>query len=168
MDEASDLVLENVDYSKEAKEVCESFESIVKADEKSLDVHIDDGIIVKAEKKSLHTLVNILVDNAVKYSAGGDVLVTLERKLSFVELTVMDNGPGIPETYLPTLFDPFVTHKNGGTGLGLNIVKNITELHHGTVTVTTSCIPGHSGTDFCISIPRILSSEVFVQTALQV
>ncbi len=70
-----------------------------------------------------------------------------------VFLHVKDNGPGIPDEYLDTLFDPFITHKSNGTGLGLSIVRNIAGLHGGTVSVRTSTAPADSFTDFCLCIP---------------
>lgn len=51
-------------------------------------------------------------------------------------ITVTDNGCKIPDEQVPTLFDPFVTHKSCGTGLGLPITKRIVEAHHGTVTLS--------------------------------
>lgn len=117
------------------------------------------------ELKLREALINLLInaaDAVVSGNSAPQILLQAEYTEKHLHIHVKDNGPGIPDIYLPTLFDPFVTHKKGGTGLGLNIVKNIVERHHGTVTVTASCIPGHSGTDFCISIPAVLSSEVFV------
>lgn len=70
----------------------------------------------------------------------------------FLRIHVRDNGSGIPQSYLATLFDPFVTHKPAGTGLGLAIAKRAAELHEGMISVDTCCEPGHSYTDFCFSI----------------
>ena len=50
-----------------------------------------------------------------------------------LEISVSDNGPGVPEDILPHLFDPFVTSKQGGTGLGLALVSKITADHGGSV-----------------------------------
>ena len=143
MDEASDLVLENVDYSKEAKEVCESFESIVKADEKSLDVHIDDGIIVKAEKKSLHTLINILVDNAVKYcDDNGNVSVTLVKKGKQSNLHVSNSYKDGASVDVKRFFDRFYredeSHNSSkkGYGIGLSMAKGIVEAFGGRISVS--------------------------------
>lgn len=69
-----------------------------------------------------------------------------------LQIHVYDNGIGIPDEYLPTLFDPFVTHKSGGTGLGLCIAKRAAQQHNGTLTIKirpdqTFC------TDFCLTLP---------------
>ena len=70
---------------------------------------------------------------------------------------VRDNGPGIPQEYLADLFDPFVTHKPNGSGLGLGIAQKIAEQHGGRLTVdsrTLSCAEAlESYTDFCLQLP---------------
>ncbi|MEK7796631.1 MAG: ATP-binding protein, partial [Pseudomonadota bacterium] len=55
----------------------------------------------------------------------------VEKGSSFVELRVEDNGPGFPEAMLGRLFEPYVTSKEKGTGLGLAVVKRIVEEHGG-------------------------------------
>ncbi|MCD7840883.1 MAG: HAMP domain-containing histidine kinase [Lachnospiraceae bacterium] len=82
-----------------------------------------------------------------------------ERNGDVICIHVRDNGPGIPDEYLETLFDPFVTHKSNGTGLGLSIVRNIAGLHGGTVSVETCTDAGASFTDFCLCIPLVSMAE---------
>jgi len=125
-----------------------------------LTYHAEDGCMVRATQDEIHQVIYNLVDNAVKYSAGGDVLVTLERKLSFVELTVMDNGPGIPEEDIDRIFERFYrvdkarSRAAGGTGLGLAIVSDTVHRRGGTVgaanrseggAVFTVCWPADEG-----------------------
>lgn len=74
---------------------------------------------------------------------------------SCLNIHVKDNGSGIPDEYLPTLFDPFITHKSNGNGLGLFIVKNIIEQHGGSIHVKTSSSGKDTYTDFCIQLPLI-------------
>ena len=118
---------------------------------------IPSTVFISCDKIKLReALINLLVNAADAVSSCStqpQILLHAEIKDNCLYIHVKDNGPGIPENYIPTLFDPFVTHKSNGTGLGLNIVKTVTDLHHGTVTVSTCCIPEHSGTDFCISLP---------------
>lgn len=80
----------------------------------------------------------------------GEIQVVMTADFDFVTVAIKDNGPGIPEEYLPTLFDFFVTHKKDGTGLGLAICKNIIEAHQGTMKVESK--PG-SGATFIIKLP---------------
>lgn len=83
-------------------------------------------------------------------------LYTVQEGTS-VCIHVRDNGPGIPQEYLADLFDPFVTHKPNGTGLGLGIAQKIAEQHGGCLTVdsrTFSCTEAlESYTDFCLQLP---------------
>lgn len=81
---------------------------------------------------------------------GGEIKVTLTSDCETVTVSIRDNGPGIPEEYLPTLFDFFVTHKKEGTGLGLAICKNIVEAHNGTIKAIST--PGE-GAEFVIELP---------------
>lgn len=66
-----------------------------------------------------------------------------------VQIIVQDNGPGIPEELLGKVFDPFVTNKNEGTGLGLTVVRNIVEQHGGRAHACNRC-----GAEFSIVLPR--------------
>lgn len=105
-------------------------------------------------------LTNLLVNaveavNTSRTSAQtpSEIVLSADKTGSNVSIHVRDNGPGIPNEYLETLFDPFVTHKPNGTGLGLNIVRTIAQQHNGSVSVTTRTHPSHSYTDFCLCIP---------------
>jgi signal transduction histidine kinase len=68
---------------------------------------------------------------------------------SQVEVSVSDNGPGIPDEIRDHIFEPFFTTKRGGTGLGLSITKQIVTVHKGTIEVKS--IPG--GTAFQVRFP---------------
>jgi PAS domain S-box-containing protein len=81
-----------------------------------------------------------LISNAIKFTPkGGRVLVRLERVESNVEVTVSDTGQGVAKEFLPHVFDRFrqanatTTRAFGGLGLGLAIVRQLVELHGGTV-----------------------------------
>jgi signal transduction histidine kinase/ActR/RegA family two-component response regulator len=99
-----------------------------------------------------------LVSNAVKFTPKeGRVEVRLHRAGSQVEITVSDNGPGIPEDLLPHVFDRFrqadssSTRRHGGLGLGLAVVRHLVELHGGTVAVASGS--DSLGTTFTVSLP---------------
>jgi two-component system nitrogen regulation sensor histidine kinase GlnL len=66
-------------------------------------------------------------------------------------VTIADNGGGIPDDIVPNLFDPFVTSKKGGTGLGLALVAKIVNDHGGTIEFDTNA----EGTEFRVMLPMI-------------
>jgi PAS domain S-box-containing protein len=99
-----------------------------------------------------------LISNAIKFTPpGGRVLVRLERVESLVEVTVSDTGIGIAPEFLPHVFDRFrqadatTTRAFSGLGLGLAIVRQLVELHGGTVRVASE---GEGlGSTFTVSLP---------------
>jgi signal transduction histidine kinase len=71
-----------------------------------------------------------------------------------VRIIVADNGPGIPDELLPKIFEPFVTRKELGTGLGLTICRRIIEAHGGEITAANSSF---GGAEFCIWLPKTVA-----------
>jgi len=102
-----------------------------------------EQILVRGNAALLHSAVENIVRNAVCYGGlDGPVDVTLERNgqdASLVRLTVGDRGPGVPESELMKIFQPFyrVTdardRQSGGTGLGLAIADRVVRIHGGTI-----------------------------------
>ena len=112
--------------------------------------------IINADFMQLGRIAANLVDNAVKYTAaGGTVVVRTAHDAESVTLSVQDNGPGMTAQQCEALFAPYRrVHLSGyvpGTGLGLYIVKRLTEAHGGKVHVTST--PG-VGSTFAVSFPR--------------
>jgi signal transduction histidine kinase/ActR/RegA family two-component response regulator len=104
-----------------------------------------------------------LLSNAVKFTPpGGEVTVQLRRDQGFV-VTVTDTGIGIEPSFAPHMFEPFrqadgtASREHGGLGLGLAIVRQIVELHGGTVTARSD---GRGrGTSFEVRLPSELATE---------
>lgn len=99
-----------------------------------------------------------LISNAVKFTPkGGSVQISLQRCGDDVEVHVADTGEGISPEFLPHVFDRFrqadstTTRVHGGLGLGLSIVKQIVELHGGTVRAES--MGKGQGTSFVVSLP---------------
>jgi two-component system sensor histidine kinase SenX3 len=122
---------------------------------------------VLGSARQLSVAVGNLVENAVIYSdEGARVVVAAQRKArsddDYVEITVSDNGIGIPASDLERIFERFYrvdyarSRANGGTGLGLSIVKHIAAVHGGQVSVWSQ--PGQ-GSTFTLSIPAHLSRD---------
>jgi len=80
-------------------------------------------------------LVNLINNAYQAMDSGGRLLVRTALTHGFVEITVQDTGPGIPEKELPRIFEPLYSTRAKGTGLGLSIVKGIVERHGGFITV---------------------------------
>lgn len=110
------------------------------------------------EAKLKEAVTNLLlnaIDAVSGLSSPKTIDVTAIRNDSGLCIHVRDNGPGIPSEYLDTLFTPFVTHKTGGTGLGLCIVRGIIRQHGGEVTVDTCTVGPDTYTDFCLQLPLL-------------
>ncbi|HEY4338301.1 MAG TPA: ATP-binding protein [Puia sp.] len=96
-----------------------------------------------------------LIDNAVdamEANGKGKLIIRTELDHAFAKVSIIDDGPGIPEDIRSQIFDPFFTTKDigKGTGLGLDVVQRIVSgQHHGSVKCTS--IPGH--TEFIVCLP---------------
>ena len=107
-----------------------------------------------------------LLSNAIKFTpSGGRVQVILERVNSHLEITVSDTGMGIDPEFLPHVFERFrqadssTTRNHGGLGLGLAIVRHLTELHGGTVRAKSA--GRDKGSSFIVTFPlAILQADV--------
>lgn len=96
-----------------------------------------------------------LIDNALDALEGrkdAALEIRAEKDREFIEVKVIDNGPGIPEDIQDKIFDSFFTTKpvGKGTGLGLEVVRQIVLQHNGRVTVKS--VPGHTAFSVCIPI----------------
>jgi len=127
------------------------------------------GVHIRLDSSSVSTTVRVdgdriiqvvtnLLSNAIKFSpAGQEVIIGIENRDAVVRVSVRDRGPGIPEAFKSSIFDKFAQANPGGapqkqgTGLGLNIVKQIVDQHGGTVAYEPA--PG-GGTVFYFELPR--------------
>ncbi|GEM_PF-2557211 len=93
---------------------------------------------------------NLFINARDVLGSGGRVEIKAENAEEFIKISISDNGPGIPEEILPHIFEPFFTTKEGGTGLGLFIVKNIVENYGGKIEVYSE---KGRGTTFVLYLP---------------
>jgi len=126
------------------EEICQKLNS-----EKECSVEGKDTV-VKVEPKSLHSAVDNLIRNAL-YWAKKRVKVTVNESGNWVEVTVEDDGPGIPEEEWDRVFEPFFSRRKEGSGLGLSVVKKFAVEHGGFVFVKRSSLGGAS---FTMRIPK--------------
>ncbi|HEY1404504.1 MAG TPA: PAS domain S-box protein [Pyrinomonadaceae bacterium] len=126
---------------------------------------------ISGDPDRLQQVVWNLLSNAIKFTPkGGSVEVRLERAGSHAQITVADTGRGIAPEFLPHVFDRFrqadqtTTRTHGGLGLGLSIVRQIVELHGGSVRVESE---GEGrGTSFTVSLPLLpLRAEAVSEAA---
>lgn len=122
----------------------------------------DRGLVALGSTDQVAVAVGNLVANAVAYSPDGSTVVVSARTDDLmVEITVTDQGIGIPADELDRIFerfyrvDPARRRSTGGTGLGLSIVKHVAASHGGEVRVWSS--PGH-GSSFTLTLPRRTST----------
>ncbi|HJV46053.1 MAG TPA: HAMP domain-containing sensor histidine kinase [Bacillota bacterium] len=99
-----------------------------------------------------------LLDNAIRYTPQeGQLFIILKEREEWIEIRLKDTGIGIAQEELPLIWERFYRSEKsrdrllGGVGLGLSIVKNLMELHHGTITVTSML---GVGTEFVLCLPK--------------
>lgn len=111
--------------------------------------------IAKVYGSEILQVVSNLILNAIDVLPHGEGLIQIRVKSCHqcVHLTVTDNGPGIPELLETTLFDPYITSKASGTGLGLWLSRRIVNKHHGSLHFRTSRKAKCSGTTFRLTLP---------------
>jgi CheY-like chemotaxis protein/two-component sensor histidine kinase len=120
----------------------------------------DEDLVVRADATRLAQVVGNLLANAAKYTPqGGSVTLRLRRCGGQVQIEVADTGIGIPPEALPRIFDMFTQvgrhpeQESGGLGIGLHLVRQMTELHGGKVSARS---PGAGrGSTFAVALPLV-------------
>jgi signal transduction histidine kinase/ligand-binding sensor domain-containing protein/CheY-like chemotaxis protein len=128
------------------------------AERKGIRLTIDtlDALPGGFDADAVEKILTNLLSNAIKFTpTGGTVHVALSRDRESARLSVSDSGPGIPPDQIAHVFERFYqvdesnTRAQPGTGIGLSLVKELVELHGGTITVES----GSGGTTFTATIP---------------
>ena len=125
-------------------------------DEIPLETAIDPVPMIRGDRERLRQVLANLIDNAVKYSPGGDeVEVSVRRDDGIVRIEVSDHGPGIPRDQQRLIFEKFGRAdvpggSKPGTGLGLFIARSIAEAHGGTLDVRSDL---GAGATFVLTLP---------------
>jgi signal transduction histidine kinase len=117
-----------------------------------IDVSAPESLEIAGDAGKLRQAILNLVLNAAQ--VGGDavtVRLELARAGERARVTIADDGPGIPAELAATLFEPFVSARPGGSGLGLAVARRIAERHGGTLALESP--PGTPGARFSIYLP---------------
>lgn len=113
----------------------------------------------------LQVLSNLILNAVDALPRGkGKISVRVKSSGQSVHILVSDNGEGIPDNFSSRLFEPYITSKISGTGLGLWLSKRIVLKHRGTLRFRTSQRTGRSGTSFRISLPSTQTMQTNVGT----
>jgi two-component system phosphate regulon sensor histidine kinase PhoR len=152
-----------VDILPIIRQVADGLEPLARERQVAIDVDLPQApVVIAGDREELLRLIENLIENALKYGAsGGKVIVSLAVAASAeggpeVRLTVRDFGPGIAPEHLPRLTERFYrvdvgdSRAQGGTGLGLSLVKHIVNRHRGRLVIEsvpkqgaafTACFP---------------------------
>lgn len=148
------LQVSKTDITGLLKATVYSFNSM--AEQKQVNYHThfpEHEIIGWIDKDKFQKIVTNLLSNAFKFTPeNGSVSVAVENGDKRIRITVGDSGPGIPKEQLDKVFDRFyqVDGTEGGTGIGLSLVKELVQLHKGQISVSSDTGRGAS---FRLSIP---------------
>jgi len=142
----------------------DSVRPMVKGKQQKLDVKMpDEAMDVLADGARLTQVVSNLLNNAVKFTpSGGNIVLSVVREDGEIALRVRDDGVGLTEAERARIFEMFFQGEaggevgNGGLGLGLALVKQVVELHGGTVSVRSA--GRNQGSEFCVRLPPAAES----------
>lgn len=141
---------ERLDFSICARKVFDAVEDI--GIEKGLEfhTHFEPNVFVMGDYTALYSLVQNLIENAIKYTNEGSVSVDVHGEDNHVVFSVADSGVGIPSSEQKNIFNDFyrvgdeMTRSTKGSGLGLAIVKRVAETHKATISLVSK--PGKGST----------------------
>jgi two-component system, OmpR family, sensor histidine kinase VicK len=113
-----------------------------------------EDIFIEADKGRIYQLISNLLNNAIKFTSEGTIIIaTVEKRDSYVIVSIKDSGTGIDSEIFPRLFSKFATTSEiGGMGLGLFISKSIIEAHGGKIWAENNK-GGEKGSTFYFSLP---------------
>lgn len=154
------LNLRDIEIVSVFEDVLNDFKVLAEAKQVNLEAVLAPNLgQLTADSHRLEQVLWNLLANAVKFTAsGGKICVTAAQKEAHLEISVSDTGRGIDSEFLPFVFEPFrqAEQSAGGTreglGLGLSIVRQIIELHGGTIKADSAGC--EKGTVFTIRLPK--------------
>ena len=156
---ADQVVFEELELHGLLREVAEGMEALSRGKSLQWEMRLNGSSAVMGDRGLLKQLFLNLIENSVRYTPqGGVVSIASEVKDEEALLSFSDSGIGISEEHLPHIFERFYrvdkarSRSEGGSGLGLTICQQITELHQGRIGVRS--VEG-KGTTFTVTIPLV-------------
>jgi CheY-like chemotaxis protein/two-component sensor histidine kinase len=153
-----DLRREPIELAAVVAQAVETVQPMFDVKGHKLEVSISESLVLDADSVRLVQVVGNLLTNAAKYTeAGGHIRLTARQEGEMAVLSVRDNGIGITSDMLPLLFDVFVqadhssSKAQGGLGIGLTPVKNLVQMHGGTVEARSDGLG--KGSEFVVRLP---------------
>ena len=160
---SSDLNVSDVNINEMLESIIKRLKPIAAKRNVRLELEKARRVTAPCDEIKLSLALSNLVENAIKYNvAGGWVHVTLDKDDEFFFVTVADSGIGIPQEYQEKIFERFYrvdkarSRESGGTGLGLAITKNVVQMHHGAIKVSSK---EDQGTTFSVRIPLVYTPD---------
>lgn len=154
------LKLEKVALEQLIKQVLQK--TAYRALEKGLSLRLESdslpGLFVMADPLRMEQVLLNIVENAIRYTEEGEIVISVKSGAGQVQIIIKDTGKGIPKEEVAYLFERFYrveksrSREYGGTGLGLTIVKQLIELHRGTVSIDSEV---GQGTIVTLSLPEV-------------
>ncbi len=141
------------------------------AAKRQIEIRIEEkaeDVWVTADPGRLMQVISNLLSNAIKFSPSSSLItITIDSRDAVGSFSISDQGPGIPESLQPLIFEKFVQAdasddlKSGGTGLGLSICKAIVKRHGGKISFTST---EGIGTTFQVDLPLTAPQTIFDRT----
>lgn len=145
--------------SRALASACDELVPRAQKKQQHVDVHIETSARLLANQDLFGQILRNLIDNAIKYTpAGGTIRLACAENDGQIEITVADNGIGIPQDALPRIFDRFYRvdkardRASGGNGIGLSLVKFLVKLFDGTIEAQSEV---GKGTRFVLRFPKV-------------
>ena len=155
------LRLERMELASVIARAIETVQPLIDAQGHELTVSLcNESLLLEADPVRLVQVVGNLLTNAAKYTEPrGKISLTARREGNYAVLRVRDTGIGIAAEMLPKIFDLFVqvdhaaTKSQGGLGIGLTLVRNLVEMHHGRVDARSAGLG--QGSEFVVRLPLV-------------
>ena len=161
-----------VDLKNVIDEVIKKFFPIAQTEKVELKASIGSLPMIHCDAERITQVLTNLVDNAIKFTPqGGQVMISANQSKDWVEISVTDNGSGIPDQDLTRIFERFYQTdksrpggKGRGFGLGLTIAKEIILLHGGSIAAYNNHDRGidHLGSTFVVTLPISGNQQVSI------